>query len=146
MDLVAPANPVGITHGARYSGEGCDVNRDFAAFETAEARAIRDAIEESKPGLLRSLHEGPHEGFFVLVTHSTPSRFARAVATALRSSEVELATHSNLGTQLKVPGVMKEGWLITGVKKVLSIGSPAPTRTKGRSRFSPRKGHGARGR
>lgn len=123
VHLVAPANPVGLTHGSRYNAEGCDVNRDFGAFETVEARAIRDAIEESEPDLVLSLHEGPHDGFFVLATRSTPSSFTRAVATALRSSGVELATHSNLGTQLEVPGVMKEGWLITGVKKVLSIES-----------------------
>ena len=109
--------------GARYNAHGCDINRDFAAFETIEARAIRDVIEETSPDLILSLHEGPHDGFFVIATRSTPSLLAIAVATALQSSGVELATHSNLGSRLSVPGVMEEGWVITGAKSLFRIRS-----------------------
>ena len=123
VHLIAPANPVGLMHGARYNAQGCDINRDFSAFETVEARAIRDVIDETSPDLILSLHEGPHDGFFVIATHSTPSPLATAVATALQSSGVALATHSNLGSRLSVPGVMKEGWAITGAKSLFRIRS-----------------------
>jgi hypothetical protein len=123
LHLIAPANPVGLMQGARYDAHGCDINRDFSAFETIEARAIRDVIEESNPDFILSLHEGPHEGFFVIATRSTPSPLAVAVARALESSGVELATHNNLGSRLSVPGVMEEGWFITGAKKLFRIRS-----------------------
>ena len=130
--LIAPANPVGLMHGARYNAQGCDINRDFSAFETIEARAIRDVIEETNPDFILSLHEGPHGGFFVIATRSTPATFATAVATALQSSGVDLATHSHLGSRLSVPGVMKEGWVITGAKwlfRIRSLGAYAHQRS-----------------
>ncbi len=123
LHLIAPANPIGLMQGARYDAHGCDINRDFSAFETIEARAIRDVIEETSPDFILSLHEGPHDGFFVIATRSTPSPLAIAVATALQSSGVELATHSHLGSRLSVPGVMEEGWVITGAKRLFRIRS-----------------------
>ncbi len=123
LHLIAPANPVGLIRGARYDAYGCDINRDFSGFESIEARAIRDVIEETNPDFILSLHEGPHDGFFVIATRSTPSLLAIAVATALQSSGVELATHSNLGSRLSVPGVMEEGWFITGAKRLFRIRS-----------------------
>lgn len=123
LHLIAPGNPVGVMHGARYNAQGCDINRDFAAFETTEARAIRDVIGEAAPDLILSLHEGPHEGFFVIATRSTPRSLATAVAAALESDGVELATQSNLGTELSTPGVMEEGWFITGAKTLFRIRS-----------------------
>jgi hypothetical protein len=123
LDLIGPANPVGLLHGARYNAQGCDINRDFANFATIEARAIREVIDETRPDLILSLHEGPHDGFFVIATRSTPSLLAEAVAAELKSSGIELATHSNLGSRLSVPGVMEEGWFITGAKTVLRISS-----------------------
>ncbi len=71
-----------------------DINRDFAAFETLEARAIREVIEETSPELIVALHEGPNDGFLVIATRSTPSRYAAAVASALQASGVALARHS----------------------------------------------------
>ena len=123
IDLIAPANPVGLIHGARYNAQGCDINRDFSDFGTIEARAIREVIDETRPDLILSLHEGPHDGFFVIATRSTPSLFAEAIAAELQSSGIELATHSNLGSRLSAPGVMEEGWFITGAKTVFRISS-----------------------
>ena len=121
--LIAPANPIGLIHGARYNAQGCDINRDFSSFGTVEARAIREVIDETRPDLILSLHEGPHDGFFVIATRSTPSLFAEAIAAELQSSGIELATHSNLGSRLSAPGVMEEGWFITGAKTVFRIAS-----------------------
>jgi len=123
VHLIAPANPIGLMYGARYNAQGCDINRDFSDFATVEATAIRDVINETRPDLILSLHEGPHDGFFVIATRSTSPRFAKAVATGLQSSGIELATHSNLGSRLSVPGVMEEGWFITGAKKLFRIQS-----------------------
>jgi len=123
LHLVAPVNPVGVGHGSRYQGDGCDINRDFEAFETLEAQALRELIEEVEPDLSLSLHEGPHAGFFVIATRSTPASLAPALARELASAGVELAVESNLGTGLDVPGVMREGWGHTMAKKLLGIDS-----------------------
>ena len=121
LDLVAPANPVGFVHGSRYNADGCDINRDFAAFRTTEARAVRDVIEAADPDLILSLHEGPNDGFLVIATRETPARYAAAVVSAVRSSGIELAGRSHLGSRLEVPGVMNEGWFIAGAKWLFRI-------------------------
>ena len=53
----------------------------------------------------------------------TPLIFAEGVAAEWQSSGIDLATHSNLGPRLRVPGVMEEGWFITGAKTVFKISS-----------------------
>lgn len=123
LHLVAPANPIGLAKGSRYNADGCDINRDFEDFDTAESRAIRDLVETVDPDLILSLHEGPHPGFFLIATRSTPPALARAVAEALKAHDVELATESHLGSALDPPGVMQEGWLLTAAKTLLAIES-----------------------
>jgi len=145
LHLLAPANPVGLAHGSRYNASGCDINRDFEGCETPEAEAIRAVIQDVTPDVIVSLHEGPQEGFLIIATRSTPSELPTAVAGTLRSHGVELATHSNLGSQLDAPGVVHEGWLLTAAKTLLgidSLGAYAHDRSIPRS---PPRGPGAIG-
>jgi hypothetical protein len=119
--LLAPANPVGLAAGSRYNSQGCDVNRDFAAFRTIEARAIRSAIDRVRPRLVVSLHEGPQEGVFIIGTQITPQALLERVMASLQEQRIPLASENNLGIALSTPGIMSEGSFITRAKGWLGI-------------------------
>jgi hypothetical protein len=126
MHLIAPANPVGLGRGSRYNADGCDVNRDFGAFGTIEAAAIREVFDGLSPNLVLALHEGPHEGFFLIVARRAPVSLATTAVHAVAEAGIRIAARSNLGFRLRRPGIMYEGWFVTGgKKKLIRIGSLA---------------------
>jgi hypothetical protein len=119
--LVAPANPVGLAAGSRYNSQGCDINRDFSAFRTVEARAIRSAIDRVRPRLVVALHEGPQDGVFVIGTQITPQALLERVIASLSEQKIPLASENNLGLGLSTPGLMSERSVITRAKSWLGI-------------------------
>jgi hypothetical protein len=123
IHLVAPANPVGLAHQSRYNAAGCDLNRDFGQFGTAEARAIRDVFAAVRPALLISLHEGPQDGFFVIGTASAPPQLAGAVAKAVATQGIVLATRNFLGLPLRKRGFETEGGFKSALKRLIGLGS-----------------------
>lgn len=123
VHVVAPANPVGLEYGSRYNPQGCDINRDFRAFDTVESRAIRDVLRDVAPRLILSLHEGPHDGFFVIATRSLPGEVAQAAVGAIPGTVLPLASENNFGLSLRTPGVMREGWFVTSAKTLFGITS-----------------------
>jgi hypothetical protein len=120
--VLAPANPVGLAHGSRYNGQGCDPNRDFAEFRTVEAAAIRDAIARVRPRLVVALHEGPQAGVFVIGTQLAPPALLDASVASL-AQRLPLATVNNLGLPLATPGRMSEGAFLTAAKGWLGLHS-----------------------
>lgn len=123
LHLIAPANPVGLGHLSRYDALGCDVNRDFGAFRTPEATAIRAVFAAVAPDLVIALHEGPQDGFCVIATQSVPPRLTEAVAEAVGRTGVPLAQDSFLGLPLGTPGVMREGRFMTALKRAIGLQS-----------------------
>jgi len=121
VHVLLPANPVGLAHGSRYNSLGCDINRDFEAFRTDEARVIRTVIERVHPRLVIALHEGPQNGVFVIGTQITPAELLTTVVAELQSKKIPLATENNLGTALATPGLMIEGSFMTTAKNWLGI-------------------------
>ena len=123
LHMIAPANPIGLKYGSRYNLQGCDINRDFHAFGTVEARAIRDLLQELSPRFILSLHEGPHDGFFVIATRNLPDEVAQSAIGSIPTAIMPLARENNLGWELKTPGVMREGWFVTAAKGLFGINS-----------------------
>jgi hypothetical protein len=121
VTLISPANPVGVAYGSRYNGQGCDVNRDFASPVSEEARILQVAIAASKPQLIVSLHEGPQEGFLVVVTSRGSAPLARVVARHVSDAGVPLADRHFAGLPLGAPGVSAEGWGSDVLKWVLRL-------------------------
>ena len=110
-----------LAAGSRYNSQGCDVNRDFSAFRTVEARTIRSAIDAVRPRLVVALHEGPQDGVFVIGTQITPQALLESVIAGLREQRIPLASENNLGVALSTPGLMSEGSFITHAKGWLGI-------------------------
>jgi len=123
LHLVAPANPIGLEHLSRYNGAGCDVNRDFGRFRTAEASAIRDVIAAVAPMLILALHEGPQDGFHVVASRRVPHGLAGRVAAAAAARGLALAQRNFIGIPLGTPGRMEEGPVLTWFKGAIGLES-----------------------
>lgn len=119
--VVPVVNPVGVAHRSRYNGQGCDINRDFQAFRTAEARMLRDIVHEVAPDLIVSLKEGPQDGFMVIVTAAGSREVGVAVAGAVGRAGIPLAGRSSLHLGLSVPGLSVEGPVVTRLKTLLGM-------------------------
>ncbi len=66
IDIVPIANPWGWVYGYRYTGNGADINRDFASNRTEEARLLRGLIRRNGPyDLVMDLHESKKTGCFL---------------------------------------------------------------------------------
>lgn len=66
VDIVPVANPWGWVHGYRYTGNGADINRDFASSRTQESGLLRELMRERGPyDLVMDLHESKKPGYFV---------------------------------------------------------------------------------
>ncbi len=113
--VIAPVNPVGAAELSRYNGDGYDINRDFVRFDTAEARAVRDVIEQEKPDFVVSLHEGPQDGAFMFLNRHVGGELAVRLADAIERGGATLASRDYFGARLDPPGVAPMGkalWLI----------------------------------
>lgn len=121
--FLTPANPVGAAYRSRYNGQGCDVNRDFADFQTEEARIVRRIMEAVQPDLVLSLHEGPQQGFFMIATAAARADYARRIVETLEKQGVTLARDSFLGWQLNQPGISVEGQAVAALKRWIGLGS-----------------------
>ena len=109
VTIIAPANPVGVAHGSRYNGDGCDLNRDFGEPRTREARLIRDFIVAQPPDLIASLHEGPQDGYLLVATSRGSRALAEAAVHAVEEQGIALARNHFVGLSLGTPGLSAEG-------------------------------------
>lgn len=92
--IVTPLNPVGFAHQSRYNESGRDINRDFKDFATTGGQLQKRAIEQFKPDVLISLHEGPQDGFFVIAEGNTPKAWHEHFVGALKKEGIALARKS----------------------------------------------------
>jgi len=109
VTVVAPVNPVGVLHGSRYNAEGCDPNRDFRGPRTEEARLLHDFIASEPPDRIVSLHEGPQDGYLLVVTSKGSKRLAEAAVHGVAERGIPLASSHFAGFRLGTPGLSFEG-------------------------------------
>ncbi len=71
--LFLNANPDGWVANTRGNADGVDVNRDYLALETPEARAVTKVIRDWNPDILNDLHEyGPSQYYRTDLLHLWP--------------------------------------------------------------------------
>lgn len=121
VTVIAPANPVGVAHGSRYNGDGCDLNRDFREPRTHEARLIRDFITRQPPDLIVSLHEGPQDGYLLVVTSKGSRQLGETAVRAVGEHGIALARKHFAGLSLGAPGLSAEGLGTEFLKWVLRL-------------------------
>jgi hypothetical protein len=118
--IVTPLNPVGFVHQSRYNEVGRDINRDFKDFSTTGGRIQKEVIEQFKPDVLISLHEGPQDGFFVITEGNTPKAWRGSILQALKSERVELA-RKIFGFGVSIEGYWYKWRFVYGLQKLLGI-------------------------
>lgn len=118
--MLTPLNPVGFVHQSRYNEIGRDINRDFKDFSTVGGRIQKEAIEQFRPDVLISLHEGPQEGFFVIAEPNVPKAWREHVLEALQSERVELA-RKIFGFGVGIEGYWYKRRFVHGLQKLLGI-------------------------
>jgi hypothetical protein len=55
--IIPELNPDGAVAYERRNAQGLDINRDFKAFQTPEARLLRNALQDFQPHLALNLHD-----------------------------------------------------------------------------------------
>jgi protein MpaA len=86
LDLVPLVNPWGWSHDVRYNRDGKDINRDFASFETQEARILESLFAPREYDLVIDHHEDPDAGGFYLYQYAKrDTTLSRQVIREIRS-------------------------------------------------------------
>lgn len=66
LDIVPLVNPWGWAHNRRRNGDQRDINRDFVAFKTQEARLLRNFVSNTRYDLAVDCHEDSRsDGFYL---------------------------------------------------------------------------------
>ena len=66
FDIIPLVNPWGWTHDIRFNQAGIDINRDFATFNSQEAKIIRNILGKDPFSMMFDLHEDPDAtGFYI---------------------------------------------------------------------------------
>lgn len=118
--IVTPLNPVGFVYQSRYNEAGRDINRDFKDFSTIGGRIQKEAVEDFKPDMLISLHEGPQDGFFVIAEGNTPKAWRKVILQALKSEHVSLA-RKIFGFGVSIRGYWHKQRFVYVLQKLLGI-------------------------
>jgi hypothetical protein len=121
IEIITPANPVGLVHQSRYNETGCDINRDFNEYRTIGAGVQRDVIEEFKPDVIVTMHESFREGFFVIAEQNTVKEFEQALARDLQAADIDLGNKSILGLPLSIKGISRKSMLTMWLQRVFNI-------------------------
>ena len=85
FDLIPLVNPWGWTRNIRYNREGLDINRDFASFQTQEARILESLFDAGGYDLAIDHHEDPDaEGFYLYQYAKRDVTVSRSVIEQMR--------------------------------------------------------------
>lgn len=118
--IATPLNPVGFVHQSRYNEIGRDVNRDFKDFSTVGGRLQKEVIDNFKPDAIISLHEGPHDDFFVIAEGNMPKAWHEHITTKLRGAGVTLAQKSFFGIKIG-QGIWQKQRFVYALQKLFGI-------------------------
>jgi hypothetical protein len=89
MDIIPVVNPWGYVHDLPLNRNGVEIDRDFAEFDSHEARILRRFLREKRYDLVIDLREDPEADGFYLWQYGLPDE---AVSSAVVSS-VQAAGH-----------------------------------------------------
>jgi len=86
LDLIPLVNPWGWSRNIRYNRDGKDINRDFASFETQEARILKGLFASREYDLVIDHHEDPDAlGFYLYQYAKRDTSIGREVIREIRS-------------------------------------------------------------
>lgn len=121
VKIITPVNPVGVKYQSRYNPSGCDINRDFRYFKTQEANIQKGIIDQYKPDIIVSLHEGPQDGFHLITSPHVEKELISDILRVLQNNNISLATKHHLGFALKVKGHSTYGKILLKVGRIFGV-------------------------
>jgi hypothetical protein len=99
FDIVPITNPWGWSHDKRHNADGKDINRDFAAFSSQEAKIISGYLEGQHYDLMIDDHEDPDGKGFYLYQYAMPGQsLSRKVIGAVREMGFPIEQDVNMIT------------------------------------------------
>src|SRR5690606_33921311 len=105
LQVLTPVNPIGAAELSRFNSEGYDINRDFARFDTEEARVVRRTLDEWRPDFVVSLREGPQPATFMFANEHVREALAARLLEALEAGGTVLADRDYFGARLEPKGL-----------------------------------------
>ena len=105
LRVLTPVNAIGAAELSRFNADGYDINRDFVRFRTEEARLVRRTLDEYRPDIVLSLHEGPQDAAFLFANRHVDPALAGRLLAALEAGGTTLATKDYFGLRLRPPGL-----------------------------------------
>lgn len=78
IDIIPIVNPWGWVHDIRHNQKGIDINRDFASFNSQEAKIIERSLVGKSYDLMLDLHEDPRADGFYLWQYGLENKTASA--------------------------------------------------------------------
>jgi hypothetical protein len=107
LDIIPLANPWGYVHGLGFGKDGTDIERDFVAFDSSEARVIRRFLREKRYDLVIDLQEAPAAAGFTLVQYGLEDTAAAGrIADSLLASGHAPSRDGRLAFQKPRDGVL----------------------------------------
>jgi hypothetical protein len=85
FDIIPLVNPWGWAHDIRFNQAGIDINRDFATFDSQEAKIIRNILEKDQYTMMFDLHEDPDANGFYIYQYGLGDRhLTRQIVAAIK--------------------------------------------------------------
>ena len=85
FDIIPLVNPWGWAHDIRFNQAGIDINRDFATFDSQEAKIIRHARGKDQYTMMFDLHEDPAANGFYIYQYALGDRhLTRQIVAAVK--------------------------------------------------------------
>ena len=97
MDIIPIVNPWGYVHDLPLNRNGVDIGRDFAGFDSHEARVIRRFLREKRYDLVIDLREDPDaDGFFIWQYGLADKTVSAAIVNSVRAEGYPIENDASL--------------------------------------------------
>lgn len=97
MDIIPVVNPWGYVHGLPFNGNGVEIDRDFAKFDSHEARILRRFLREKHYDLVIDLREDPDaDGFYLWQYGLADETVASAIVSSVQAGGHPIENDSSL--------------------------------------------------
>jgi len=123
IKLTSPLNIYGYKKNTRFDELGEDLNRNFAKSLNPKIKLQRNLIDNFKPTLVVSFHEGPVNNFLLISEPNTQVQFTNKFLRLTKQQGIILDPFSYLKYPLKTSGLWQKGIFCEVLQRIGSLSS-----------------------
>ena len=98
MDIIPIVNPWGYVHDLPLNGKGVEIGRDFATFDSQEARVVRRFLREKRYDLVIDLREDPDAaGFYMWQYGMADETVSARIVSSVQAEGHPIESDTSLG-------------------------------------------------